>query len=384
MCQSGEQVPKCFRAPLLLCLRADFVHRARRSKVLEKAGKRRRIMQAGWSLTGLVVLGWTPPVAAQPTARMALNWNGPPGCPSTETVQARVDALLGGDASASSVADVRASGQIERVESGFRLMLTMSVGKNPSSRVIEARTCDELAGAAAIAIALLARSTLREAPDPSPSETSPAASPVSTPDRQENAPSKATTHGTRDAAGSKVADSVAPSSARARLVLDAPIGLVGWGSLPSAGLGVGAGLGIRWKALRASVTAELWQPQTHLVSGFGAHFTLQSGRTEACLIQAVYGLELAPCLGVALQRLAGSGVGSEVLSAKSRSYLWVSGEAGLFASLPTPGFAHLRFFGEAVVLVSPLRPRFVIDQLGPVHQPALAAPRLDLGCEWIF
>jgi hypothetical protein len=57
---------------------------------------------------------------------------------------------------------------------------------------------------------------------------------------------------------------------------------------------------------------------------------------------------------------------------------------GLFASLPTPGFAHLRFFGEASVLVSPVRPRFVIDQLGPVHEPALAAPQLDLGCEWIF
>jgi hypothetical protein len=52
--------------------------------------------------------------------------------------------------------------------------------------------------------------------------------------------------------------------------------------------------------------------------------------------------------------------------------------------VPTPGFAHLRFFTEATVLVSPARPRFVINQLGPVHEPALAAPRLDLGCEWIF
>ena len=341
-------------------------------------------MKAGWSLIGLVVLGWTPPVAAQPTARMALTWNGPPGCPSTESVQARVDALLGGDASASSVADVRVSGQIERVDSGFRLLLSMSAGRTPSSRIIEARTCDELAGAAAIAIALLARSTLPGPPDPSPSETNPASSPVPASDRRENASPDATTHGVPYAASSKVADSAEPASARARLVLDAPIGLVGWGSLPSAGLGLGAGIGIRWKALRATMTAELWQPQTNLVSGFAAHFTLQSGRADACLIQAVYGLELAPCLGVALQRLAGSGVGSEVLSAKSRTDLWVSGVGGLFASLPTPGFAHLRFFGEAVVLVSPLRPRFVIDQLGTVHAPMLTAPQLDLGCEWIF
>jgi hypothetical protein len=93
---------------------------------------------------------------------------------------------------------------------------------------------------------------------------------------------------------------------------------------------------------------------------------------------------VGPCLGATAQRLIGEGVGSAVFSAKSRTVTWVSGMGGLFASLPTPGFAHLRFFGEATVLVSPARPRFVIDQLGPVHEPALAAPRLHLGCEWIF
>ena len=101
---------------------------------------------------------------------MTLTWSGPPGCPTTENVQARVDALLGGEASASSVADVHASGQVERVDSGFRLQLDMGVGSTPSSRVIEARTCDELAGAAAIAIALLARSTLEHGASATPGQ----------------------------------------------------------------------------------------------------------------------------------------------------------------------------------------------------------------------
>jgi hypothetical protein len=160
--------------------------------------------------------------------------------------------------------------------------------------------------------------------------------------------------------------------------------VVGWGSLPSTGLGLGAALGIRWKALRATVSGELWQPQTDQVSGFSARYTLQSGRAEACLVQSVHGVELGPCVGVAAQRLTGDGQASSVFSAKSRTSTWVSGLGGLFASVPTPGFAHLRFFTEATVLVSPARPRFVINQLGPVHEPALAAPRLDLGCEWIF
>lgn len=336
-------------------------------------------MKASWSWFCVLLVGWPSAVAAQPTARLALTWNGPPGCPTTENVHARVDSLLGGEASASSVADVRASGQVERVDNGFRLLLSMGVGDTPSSRVIEARTCDELAGAAAIAIALLARSTFEGVSAPSTNDGTPAASASDGHESPPPAPSP-----NLDPASSKNDPPTETSPAGLRFVIDAPLGVAGWSSLPSAGLGLGAGLGIRWKALRATVRGELWQPQTDRVSGFATRFTLQSGRAEACLTPAVHGLELGPCMGAAVQRLAGEGIGSEVFSAKSRTVVWVSGVGGIFASLPMPGFAHLRFFGTASVLVSPLRPRFVIDQLGPVHEPALAAPQVDLGCEWIF
>jgi hypothetical protein len=336
-------------------------------------------MKAGGSFSGLLVVAWTSAVAAQPTPSFALSWNGPPGCPSAENVQARVDALLGGGASSSSVADVRASGQVERVDNGFRLLLSMGVGSVASSRVIEARSCDELAGAAAIAIALLARSTSEGVSAPSTNEDTPA-SPAS--DEHGNPPPEAPPK--RETASGKKAPPAAASAAGAHLVVNAPIGVAGWGSLPSARLGLAAGVGVRWKALRITARGELWQPQTARFSGFATRFTLQSGRVEGCLIQAVHGLELGPCIGAAVQRLAGEGLGSQVFSAKSRTAVWISGAGGLFASLPTPGFANLRFLGAVSVLVSPSRPRFVIDQLGPVHEPALAATRLDLGCEWIF
>jgi hypothetical protein len=349
----------------------------------KRASRQREIMKASWSWTGLLVLGWTSAVAAQPTARLALTWSGPPGCPTTENVQARIDALLGGDASASSVADVRASGQVERVDSGYRLLLSMGVGSTPSSRVIEARTCDELAGAAAIAIALLARSTLSGASASSTGDSTTTSAPTA--DGRETPPSPAAQPERQAPAENEKEKAAGQSgSTRARLVLDAPIGVVGWGSLPSAELGLAAAVGVRWKALRASVRGELWQPQTNQVSGFATRFTSRSARAEACLVQDFHGLELGPCLGAAVQRLAGAGVGSRVFAAKAGTAVWVSGALGVFASLPTPGFEHLRFFTDATVLVSPVRPRFVIDQLGPVHEPSLAAPRVDLGCEWIF
>jgi hypothetical protein len=336
-------------------------------------------MMASGGVVVLLVVCWSSAVAAQPAARFALTWNGPPGCPTAENVEARVDTLLGGGARAGSVADVRASGQVERVDNGFRLLLTMGVGSSPSSRVIEARTCDELAGAAAIAIALLARSTSEGDLPPATLDAAPS-SPV--PNDPESPPPVAPPN--REKTSPKKEPPAATSPAGLHVVVDAPIGVAGWGSLPSAGLGLGAAAGVRWKALRAVAKGELWLPQTDTVSGFASRFTLQSGGAEVCLIQAVSWLELGPCLGGAVQRLTGQGLGSEVFSATTRSAVWVSGVGGIFASVPTPGFAHLRIFGTASVQVSPSRPRFVIDQLGPVHQPALAAPRLDLGCEWIF
>jgi hypothetical protein len=341
----------------------------------------RGVTKAGGSLVGLLFIGSTSGFAAEPTERLALSWNGPPGCPTAENVQARVNALLGGGASASSVADVRASGQVERVDSGFRLLLTMGVGSTPSSRVIEAHTCDELAGAAAIAIALLARSTVEGASAPSTGDDTslPSAS------NGHGEPPPATPQTRATASSNKEPEPLEePPPTRLHLSIDAPTGVASWGLLPSAGLGVGVALGIRWKALRAAAGGALWQPQEHRDSAFATRFTLQSGQIEACLIEGIRGLELGPCLGAAVQRLAGEGIGSDVLSPKSRTAVWLSGLGGLFASVPTPGFARLRLYGAASVLVSPVRPRFVIDQLGPVHEPLLAAPRLDLGCEWIF
>jgi hypothetical protein len=336
-----------------------------------------KVIKAGGCLPGLLVLGWTSALAAQPAARFALTWDAPPGCPTAENVQARVDALLDGGASSGSVADVRASGDVERVDNGFRLLLTMGVGTTPSSRVIEARTCDELAGAAAIAIALLARSSSEGSSAPSDAGGTASAEPSEAPSSPAPAAAK------REMTPPKEPPAEA-SPTRLRFVIDAPVGVAGWGSLPSVGVGLGAGLGIRWGALRVMARGELWHPQTDTVSGFASHFTLQSGRAEACLLQNLHGVELGPCLGAAMQRLTGQGIASQVFSAQSRTTMWFSGAGGLFVSLPTPGFVHLRFFGAATVLVSPSRPRFVIDQLGPVHEPALAAPLLDLGCEWIF
>lgn len=326
------------------------------------------------------------PVAAQPAAHFSLAWDAPTECPTRDEIQTRVEALLGGDASASRVADVQVEGRVERVASGFRLELSLIAGDRPTVRELEASTCDELAGAAAIAIALLARSSAASVDSTAAADT-PAAAPAHEGSASlARATARAEKPATQPVATRRreISADAAARSERVRLLVDAPLAVVGWGSLPSMGLGVGAAVGVRWKALRAVAGGELWQPQTLDQSGFGARFELQSARAEACLTQDVIGAELGPCIGVALERLSGQGIASETFSARSSSTLWISGTGGIVAAVPVPGLSALRVLGQASVRVATRRPRFVIDQLGPVHQPALAAPKLDFGLGWIF
>lgn len=331
----------------------------------------------------LLVVGWVSwaqPVAAQPTERLSLTWTAPSGCPTGDDVQGRVDALLGGETSANTVADVRATGQVERVGSSYRLQLQMAAAGVPSARVLEAGTCEELAGAAAIAIALLARESSSDAPPLESSASPPPGSDGASdanPPRQPEPPAPAPVAATSSS-------SAASSSRRAHLVIDVPLGTISWGTLPSTALGVGVAAGVRWKSLRVVAGAELWREQSIEPAGFAVEFALRSARLDACLSTTIHSLELGACTGAAVEQLVAEGIASERYAARSASSLWVSGTGSILVTLPVPGFSVLRILGQGGVRVPTSRPRFVIDQLGPVHQPALAAAKLDFGCEWIF
>jgi hypothetical protein len=136
--------------------------------------------------------------------------------------------------------------------------------------------------------------------------------------------------------------------------------------------------------LRLVAGAELWKPKTTELKGYSAHFEYLSGRADVCLAPASGAFELGACLGAAVERLAGEGLTSYGYAPKSSTSLWFSATASILATLPVPGVSALRVLGQAGVHVPTRRPRFVIDQLGVIHEPALAEPTLLVGCEWIL
>src|SRR5580765_4757874 len=94
---------------------------------------------------------WPARAVAADAERVALDWDAPEGCPPREGVAREVNRLLGGAAGAEVLA-ARAS--ITRDDGGFRVALSTEWRGVHGERAIAARSCEELADAIAIVLAL--------------------------------------------------------------------------------------------------------------------------------------------------------------------------------------------------------------------------------------
>jgi hypothetical protein len=114
-----------------------------------------RNVAALWAFLWLLVNGQA---SAQPAEPLALKWTAPQGCPDAKSIEARVRALAG--SAELTGTPLWVEGTIVRKHDGyFHLMLVIHVDHLRGTREIDGRSCDDLAGAAAVALALLLRST---------------------------------------------------------------------------------------------------------------------------------------------------------------------------------------------------------------------------------
>ena len=108
-----------------------------------------------------VGLAWAGRGEAKPVAGVELHWVAPARCPGAEDVRARVRRLLGSDAAgASSGERLVAEGTVVEASGHYRLSLKVrQPDAQPAevTRVVESMSCDGLAGAAAVILALFAR-----------------------------------------------------------------------------------------------------------------------------------------------------------------------------------------------------------------------------------
>ena len=168
-----------------------------------------------------------------------LTWQAPPECPTKEAVLSRARSLLG--SKATKVDQVRAEGTIRRTDERYELTLLINESGQIGERKVWARQCDELSGAAAIALVLLLTSGHDGAATGSDGATSGGAAGSSStpPTATEIAPPSATP------APTKPPVPKSDGERGWRLLASAPLLVVSVGPLPKPSLGLGAGLGFQ-------------------------------------------------------------------------------------------------------------------------------------------
>ncbi len=361
----------------------------------------------GWILLGLLV---TTPAAAEPQPSIDMRWEAPPGCPQESDVRDRIQRLVG---SGRHDSQVHAEGTITRMERRFRLDLVVRVRDLVGTRSIEANSCEDLAGAAAVELGLLIHSTEaalgRAGSQPPNLPPARGAEPSSSDsDRTDTHPSP----GANDAGrvehapgGTKSEDKSAvepdakaePKEAVSQRLWHALVGLpvleLGVGPLPKMARGIGVSLGLEYASWQLQVKGTSWQRQNVPAPGFpgyGADVDRIGAAFWGCRELRSSWFGFSPCLTVGVERVSASGTGRNV--AQSAVQAW-----GMTVGAGVQGRVHIASWFCLLMAVGGQielsRPHISIggetSSSGTsygfdVYQFAPAAFLAALGLEWIL
>jgi hypothetical protein len=331
------------------------------------------------------------PASVKAQDEVALTWSAPEGCPQHEFVRERIQALVGH--TLQKAEPLRAEGRVVRVGGRFRLTLVLREKGGARKRTVESDSCVNLAGAAAVALGLLVRQrsdpTAPEetgwtsaADQPSSSEDDPASARVG----DTGAARRADTGAARlaDTGGARLADTEAVSERDWHLVLAAPFAALDVGPLPKPEVGVGGGLGVRFRSWRFALSGRVLDAQKWLMPGsgtVGVHSGRWHGGVSVCRGWRSGRLEIAPCLTAGLDRVWARGTGPGVTARTQQAISFVLGAAG---STHFHVFDSTAIFAAAGVGFETSRPRLVIEGLGEVGRIGPVQFSASLGLEWIF
>jgi len=304
---------------------------------------------------------------AQP-ARRSLAWDAPEQCPDADRVTARVRELAGDAAVDRRGPSVR--GAVER-EKGGGWGLSLDIASSSGvvhRRTLKAEHCDELAEAAAVAIAIAFGSEARS------SERSPLESEA------------------------MVAEAVRPSAAAAGLgVEEATASGAGGADAPDRGIGVGASVlldsgSVASVAVGAALSARarfepvnvslygVWLPERteEIAPAQGIDFSLLAGGLRGChLLLGSATLEAGACIGFELGALRAASHG--LLAGRDRRDTWLAPTLGLELGWRVLPNLSLGSRLEAAVPIE--EHRYVVDLDNTVRTTPDVALRWSLGIE---
>jgi len=370
------------------------------------------LQAANWGLAALFVSsGLLLPARLRAAEPVDLDWNVPAGCPSAARVNERIRKLAGPIKTSST--PLRAEATVTRREDGkLHLHLVVHAGDAVGARDIDAKSCDDLAGVAAVALALLLRS-----PDPLAAKDLSAApedvshgdgtSPGNAPDSMNptgpdnpGPPSTAaepTQPNTSVSPPAAVEPPPAPKNERPSTprnwhpILRAPTAAFGVGPLPGATLGIMAGAGVELASWSIFLDGALWHSrsiQAHDDPRFGAELERTSATFALCYAFDSGRWAIAPCTLVGVEHASARGTGNYV-AARTAGATWLAPGLALEARLRLASWLELVTSARAQVETA--QPKVTIDPAPgyeavtpDVGHLAPAAATLVLGPQFIW
>jgi hypothetical protein len=294
----------------------------------------------------------------------SLEWSAPEGCPAEQEVLVSLRELLGADPRSIAREPLEVRITVKQIAPNhWALDLQTTSGDQQRTRHLEAPTCHELARAASVVMALAVdpeRKHLRLGPRPREEEAE-APPPPPPPEPPRPAPRR-------------------PESERARRAWGlGRLDLVGTiGQMPDPALGAGLSGGIVVDSLRLRLGAQAVLPQrTEVSEGKGGQIGMATGLLEACFVLAQSPVRLGPCVGVEAGALWAHAFG--VTQEGSGAGPWVAIAVGEELALPLLG--QLSVVVGSALVIPVASPRFLLDEVGEVHQPAAVGGRLTVGVE---
>jgi len=325
------------------------------------------------------------PASAEQDAPFELNWSAPRSCPSAASIQAQISELAPTPRPRAARLSVEAT--VHEQVQGFVLDLVLRDGELVGRRRFEGDSCEEVAGAAAVTIALLLSSADGESLDRAASGGTAPGSAVDTPSRDaaERAPSVGAAQ-----RQSPARDRAVPGSARREAgrrwhwLISAPTLSAGVGMLSEASVGLGGGLGVEFGAWRFALSGTYGfdrELESAEVPDVAVEIGRWVARLEACRWLGHSRLQIAPCATLALQYLAARGGGSDV-SSSDTAFTWAALGPRLTSRwrLTDP----VALSAAAGLELQTARPSLVIDGLGEIERIGAVELVLQAGAEWIF
>jgi hypothetical protein len=357
------------------------------------------------ALTLFALSGWlmSPAAFAQPATGLDLRWAAPVGCPQQSDVGDRVTKLTG--SVSATQGPLEAEGTVSQTDNGrFHLKLVMRSGGLVGERNLDSTSCADLAGAAAVTLALLMRSEAplserdlggRETPNATPTPASSAATSNTTPaspaatgtsDRVEpEHPRSEQPEARPEASSNDRTQSPSRTSQRPwRMVIQAPVATLSLGPLPRPSWGVALGAGVSYESWRFLIQGAEWLRQNMPakdIPGYGADIDRATVTLRTCRAQRASVFELAPCVVLSLERVSARGTGAHVAPRSEQATLLGVG-AGAQGRLYLARWFSLTVGVDAQIETS--RPQLSIDGVGAVGQLGPAAFTVVVGPEWIL